>query len=817
MNLPDLQKIISADIIGNSENYSVEIPCTDTRKITDSGKSIFIALTGSARNGHFFIPDAYNKGIRCFIVSEIPNLSNFPEATFLLVDDTLRALQEWSKFHRKKITYPLIGISGSYGKTIIKEWLHYVLHDLMKVSRSPGSYNSQIGVPLSLLGLPLQADLGIIEAGISQPAEMSLLEDMLTPEIGIFTNIGQIHSTNFSSKETQLSELLQLFKHSKTCICKDEFRESIEKYTDCEPKIFSWSEVNSSADVFIRKIESDADRIKVTYTYKNSDHSFYFPYKDDLSRENCFHVLACALSLDVSPGEIAQKLSTLHSLSMRMQILNGINDCVVLNDSYSADISSLKAALDSFHEISHSNKTLIISDLTAVDEEETYHEAVNLINNSGAGKIILIGKFIGNYRHLLRSSSISYPDTDSFLTDYSFESFNNEAILIKGRRAYGFERIAARLELKGHETVLEIRTDSVLYNLNYYRKIIGSDVKLMAMVKAFSYGTGGVEMARLLEFAGVDYLAVAYADEGIELRKHGIKLPIMVMSPEEQTLSNIMIFGLEPEIYNQRSLNQLIDNRNRDGLTVNEPIRIHIKIDTGMHRLGFMPDEIPAVIQKIRETEGIRVVSVFSHLAASENPDFDSFTREQISMFKAAADELEQKLGYPVTRHILNSAGILRFPDARFEMVRLGIGLYGVGYNESEQQNLRQVCSWKTKISMIKDLRAGETVGYGRRGVLHRDSKIATIPVGYADGYRRSMGNGHGKVEVNGVLCPTVGSICMDMCMIDVTEVDASEGDKAVLFGGKVSIQEFAGWNDTIGYEVLTGVSPRVKRVYVKE
>jgi alanine racemase len=817
MNLSELQYIIKAELRGSESERIVDIPCTDTRKISNPSRSVFIALPGSGRDGHSFIKDAYNKGIRCFVVSAAPHLSDFQDASFLLVQNTLTALQSWSKSHRKKIVYPVLAISGSHGKTIVKEWLNYVLHEHLKVSRSPGSYNSQIGVPLSILGLPLQADLGIIEAGISQPGEMIRLQEMISPVIGLFTNIGSIHSSNFLNSDTQLSELLTLFRFSEVCICNYLYRNHLKAISENNSIVFCWSEVNDSADVYIHTKRTINEGMFIEYQYRGKKYSFILPYKDEASQENCFHVLACALYLKLSPEYIAERLGSLPSLSMRMQTLNGINNCILLNDSYTADLSSLHAALDSFHEISCTQKTLILSDLSKVDNEEIYIEAAGLINNSGAQKVILIGSFIGKYKHLFHPATILYPNTDSFLKEFSFESFSNEAILIKGRRSFGFERIAARLELKGHETVMEIRSDSVLYNLNFYRKLVGPKTRLMAMVKAFSYGTGGVEMARLLEFAGVDYLAVAYADEGIELRKHGITVPIMVMSPEEQTLSNIRIFGLEPEIYSQRSLNQLIENRDREGVSVTEPIRIHIKIDTGMHRLGFMPEEVPFIIQKLNNAGGIQVISVFSHLAASENSDFDDFTGKQIELFTNAADTLEKSLGYPVMRHILNSAGISRFPEARFDMVRLGIGLYGVGYNAIEQGNLRQVCSWKTRISMIKNLKSGETVGYGRKGVLKRDSRIATIPVGYADGFHRNMGNGRGKVEANGVLCPTIGNICMDMCMIDVTGLDVSEGDNVLLFGGKVSIQEFAVWNDTIGYEVLTGVSPRVKRVYVKE
>lgn len=811
-------------------NAEVSILLTDSRSLSEPNETLFFALITEHNDGHKYILDLHQKGTRNFVIQyDFPEKDNLTDANFLKVENTLNALQKLAAFHRRRYSIPVIGITGSNGKTVVKEWLYQLLHDTFSIVRSPRSYNSQIGVPLSIWQLNNQTQLGIIEAGISLPGEMNKIEPIVRPSIGVFTTLGDSHQENFSSQEEKCLEKLTLFKSSEKIIYNEDqplVKYCIERkgYSD---KAFSWSTKNQDASLYIHKIDKEEDSTFISYRWKkNQDDQLKYecafstlkiPFTDDASIEDAIHCLAFILCFIPALEHLEQKFEKLEPVAMRLDVSTGMNGNILINDTYNSDINSLSIALDFMHRRSdekHPKRIVILSDIlqSGMLPITFYKKVADLIHQKEIDYIIGIGPDLMSQSSLFRIRSDFFPSTEEFLASGVWRELKNSIILIKGSRKSRFERISEQLEEKAHQTVLEVNLDAVIHNLKYLTAKLKPQTKVICMVKAFGYGIGSYELAKTLQDRGADYLAVALADEGAELRREGITMPIIVMNPEKHAFNTLLEYNLEPEIYNENILNSIIKETERRGI-VHYPI--HIKLDTGMNRLGFSVEQIPAIAEKIIKQDGIFIKSVFSHLAASDSPVLDDFTEAQIKLFTEKSQELENLLGYSILRHILNSAGIERFPEAQFDMVRLGIGLYGI--SASQKDILQPVAILKTKILQIRDVKKDNTVGYGRKGVLEKDSRIAILPIGYADGFDRRLGNGNIHLLVNGCLAPTVGNICMDISMIDVTGVTAKEGDEVIVFGEEISITQIADKLNTIPYEILTSISPRVKRIYYKE
>jgi len=824
-SISEICKIVNGELFSvfNPDEFISDI-LIDSRKLVSSNNCLFFALTSKTNDGHKYIDGLYNLGIRNFVVSQIPsNIDELKEGNFILVKKTLRALQQLAKSHRNKSKIPIIGITGSNGKTIIKEWLYQMLSAEKKVVRSPKSYNSQIGVPLSVMQINEDHDIGIFEAGISETDEMDSLVQIINPDIGIFTNIGPAHGENFININQKVSEKLKLFTKVKTLIyCSDyiEIRERIIKseiFKNIE--IFTWGK-NTNADFSIKKIKKNYKQTIINAEYKSKKLEISIPFTDDASIENAIHCWVCLIYLGYDQNYINEGMKNLASIAMRLELKEGINNCTIINDSYNSDINSLNIAIDFLiQQNQHRKKTIILSDILQSDKNDydLYTEVASLIKNKGINRIIGIGISISKYANNFDVEKEFYDSTDEFLKYFTFTSLNNETILLKGARKFEFENINKTLQQKAHETVLEINLNSIVHNLNYYRSILKPSTKIMAMVKAFSYGSGSYEIANVLQFHNIDYLAVAYADEGVELRKAGISLPIMVMNPDEQSFDAMIIHNLEPEIYSFRVLELLEKAIERNIIQTNKPVGIHLKLDTGMHRLGFEQKDLEEVNRKLKNNSQILVKSVFSHLAASEDKVHDDFTKKQIALFAEMSEIIKSEFKHDILMHILNSAGISRFKDSHFDMVRLGISLYGVATDKTQQKALENVSTLKSTISQIKKIDRNETIGYSRSWVAKRQTTIATIPIGYADGLNRKFGNGKGKISINGRFAPLIGNICMDMCMADITDIPAEEGDDVIVFGKEYPISKLADDISTIPYEILTNVSRRVKRVYFYE
>ena len=790
----------------------------DSRKVFTPEETLFIALKGRNHNGHNFINDLYKKGIRAFLISEKIEEKRYPEASFIYVSDTLRAFQSITGEHRKNTQIPVLAITGSNGKTIVKEWLFQVIGNEKPVIRSPRSYNSQVGVPLSLWLLDSNAGLGIIEAGISKPGEMEWLEKIITPDFVLVTNIGQAHQENFTSTEKKLDEKLKLCKHASAIFYHrdDKMIHSSVRRSYPDHKTLTWGK-HSEADLKVISTVKTDNGTEINLSWDNTDFSVSIPFSDDASFENAMHTILVALHFGISAEKIKTTISNISGISMRLEVAKGINNCILIDDAYNLDLNSLEIALDFLNQQGRKkglSKTVILSDIlqSGMKDAELYSEVTKLLKEKRIDKLICIGQAVSRHINLNEFNAETYSSTTEFLQHVSLSKFKNEAILLKGARYFSFERIRNLLEQQTHRTVLEIDMNALTHNLNVFRKQLPPDTMLMVMVKAFSYGSGSFEIANLLQHQKVNYLGVAYADEGVDLRMAGITLPIMVMNPDVRSFPIMLQYGLEPEIYNLTMLKEY----NKAALEHSpDKMPVHIKIDTGMSRLGFFPGQVQELAETLNTLSGIFVRSAFSHLAGSEDPEHDVFTKLQIDKFRNAAKEIEKNIGYSFIRHILNSAGIERFPEAAFEMVRMGIGLYGISaVNNPEIQN---VVSLKTYITQIKDIPAFETIGYGRNGVLDYDSRIAIIPVGYADGLDRRLGNGNGKLLINGRFAPIVGNVCMDMCMADVTGIKAEEGDPVTVFGEEYPVSEIAEDCGTIPYEILTGIGRRVKRLYFSE
>jgi len=816
----EVADIVSGALTVNTINTQISDIAIDSRKLNSPLTSLFFALVTSRNDGHKYIEDLIKQGVQNFCVSVIPdNLGN--KANFIMVEDTLIALQKLTAHHRMKFNIPVIGITGSNGKTIVKEWLWQLLSEEKTIVRSPQSYNSQIGVPLSVWQMSSLHDLALFEAGISEPGEMMRLESIIKPTIGIITNIGQAHDQFFESMVQKTNEKLQLFAHADSVIyCRD--AELIHKQVSDILKginTFSWG-FHKQAHLIVTEIRKEKKNTHISAKYKGQDHAISIPFTDDASIENAMQCWSTMLLFGYGPEVIRNRMQKLQPVAMRLEMKEGVNGCLIINDTYSSDPDSLAIALDFLvQQTTHEKRTLILSDMlqSSVDEKSLYSSIATLLISKKITRLIGIGSAISKYSSLFPMQKQFFGSTDEFLSAFNKLQFRSESILIKGARLFAFERINELLQQKSHETILEVNLNALIHNLNYFRSLLKPETKVMAMVKAFSYGSGSFEIANTLQFHHADYLAVAYADEGVELRKAGISLPIMVMNPEMTGMEAMIRYNLEPEIYSFRTLQlftKTIESLNgKPGYVAN----IHIKLDTGMHRLGFMEDEIDQLAEELKEYPYVKVVSAFSHLAASESKEFDWFTTMQIANFERMTWKLKEQLGYSFMRHILNSAGIIRHSYARFDMVRLGISLYGISPLQTIQKKLEVVSSLKTVISQIKHIKEGESVGYNCRWTAQEDSTIAIVPIGYADGLARKLGNGVGTMFLKNKMVSIIGSINMDMTALDITGIEAEEGDEVIVFGKEISINKVAEQMETIPYEILTGISRRVKRVYYQE
>lgn len=820
-------KILAVDPTQQVSDPLIDTLLTDSRKLLIPESTIFFSLSSPQKNANQFILSLYEKGVRCFVVAmdfAKDEIKKYPEGNFLQVESVLNALQLIASFHRKRFTIPVIGITGSNGKTIVKEWLNQLLHTRFNIVRSPKSFNSQLGVPLSVWLMNETHTLAIFEAGISQPGEMALLQKIIEPEVGVFTFTGDAHASGFVSLEQKIREKLGLFKNSKVLVyCADD--EALQKEVKAFKKdhnkkleLFSWSQGSGSTLTVSGIIKGDAEST-IHCSYKKETFDFSIPYTDDASAHNAITCACVLLHLGITVPDIKSGILELRPVEMRLELKQGINNCSIINDSYSSDINSLVIALDFLvQQQQHPDKTLILSDMLQTGKlpVELYKKIAGILQQKNLTKFIGIGPEISLHSQVFQNISeiAFFPSTDSFLANLPLLKFHNETILLKGARMFEFEKISHVFEEKKHETVLEINLNALQYNLNFYRKQLNKRVRLMAMVKAFSYGSGSFEIANVMQHAGVDYLAVAYADEGVELRQAGISLPIMVMNTEEAGFENLLKYDLEPELYSFKiayAFISFLENRNV------EKYPVHIKLDTGMHRLGFESSGLENLCTLLKNTKQLKIQSVFTHLAASDDEAHDAFTGEQARNFEKMSTEIENTIGYTFIKHIANTSAIHRHPSLHMDMVRLGIGLYGIDSNLSVQRQLHNVTTLRTTISQIKKLNKGESVGYSRKGVVEKETTIATVRLGYADGYPRSLGSGNGKMLVNGKLAAVIGNVCMDMTMLDISGIGAREGDDVIVFGESLPVAEAARWAGTIAYEILTGISQRVKRVYFEE
>jgi alanine racemase len=800
MKLSEIAHVLGAE--PNNVDTEISILSIDSRKLVGVESELFFALSGPNRDGHQFIIEAIEKGVTNFVVTNVPTGIM---ANFVVVKNTFDALQTLASFHRKQFDYPVVGITGSNGKTIVKEWLSTVLSTKLKIVKSPKSFNSQVGVPLSIWGMAEDHQIGIFEAGISEMGEMERLEQIIRPTIGIFTNIGTAHDEGFTTQQFKIQEKLKLFAQvEKVIFCQDHdgIRQEIRKNSNL--KAISWSTSDQEVDYFFQSTE---EQLLLTHKKK----TYYFNVKPyaGIYLENLIHVVVAASEVGLSISEIQSGINHLKPVAMRLELKRGKNNVYILDDTYNNDISGLKIALDYVEQQRQKKRTtLIISDFlqSGQDHIRVYENVRSTIMSSKVDRLITIGEEIGRFLIMEGVDVLHYQSTDHFLKDKPY--FGEEMVLVKGARTFHFEKIVSALEEKSHGTILEVNFESLIHNLNIFKTHIKSETKMMVMVKAMGYGGGINEIGKLLEYQKIDYLGVAYIDEALELREHGINTSIMVLNPDSNQLDLIQQKNIEPEVYNWRLLEALNELSN--------PPKFHLKIETGMNRLGFRPAELPEVLKYIVNHSKLVVSGVFTHFSSSEDAREDDFTRRQLHVFNEAYDEISNGLSYKPLKHCLNSAGILRWPEAQYDMVRLGIGLYGFDASRT-LQGLKPISQLKTVVSQVRHIKAGESIGYGRSGRMTRDGIIATVSIGYADGYSRAFGNGAAFMTIANQPAQTIGNICMDMTILDVTDIAVKEGDEVTVFGENPKIDQLASWMNTIPYEILTNVNQRVKRVYISE
>ena len=803
---------------------------TDSRSLCFPEETLFFALKSARNDGHKYISDLYRRGVRNFVVESrgiheyCPNsASEMNDANFLIVPSPLAALQRLAERHRDEFDIPIVGITGSNGKTMVKEWLYQILLPSQKIVRSPKSYNSQIGVPLSVWLLNEQTEVGIFEAGISEPGEMMALRDIIQPTVGVFTSLGSAHQENFRSMEEKCMEKLELMHDTQAMIyCSDnDIVSRCVRRMQYKGEKIAWSQCDEQVAFFVKTV----DGTKISYRYKGEDGAFDIPFSDEASIEDCITCAATALYLGITPEQLAERMPVLEPVAMRLEVKDGQRGCVLINDSYNCDVNSLDIALDFMNRrqfsplTSHPSllkKTLILSDMyqTGVAPEQLYAQVSDLCVKRGIQKFIGIGTDLSAQADKIQIVDKQFfLDVQHFLTSDTFSSLRNELILLKGARSFGFDQITEQLEQKVHETILEVNLNAVVNNLNYYRSFLKPETKMVCMIKADAYGAGAIEIAKTLQDHRVDYLAVAVADEGVTLRKAGITANIMIMNPEMTAFKTMFDYDLEPEVYSFRLLDALIRAARKEGIT---GWPVHIKLDTGMHRLGFDPiNDMDELIDRLKHQNAIIPRSVFSHFVGSDSDGFDEFSARQFALFDEGSKKLQAAFTHKILRHMDNSAGIEHFPERQMDMCRLGLGLYGV--DPRDNRILNTVSTLKTTILQMRHVPAGDTVGYSRKGKIDHDSVIAAIPIGYADGLNRHLGNRRCYCLVNGQKAEYVGNICMDVAMIDVTGIDCHEGDKVEIFGEHLPVTTLSDIIDTIPYEVLTGVSNRVKRVYFQD
>ncbi len=809
IKVSDFCKIVSASFLGAENELEFNHVSIDSRSLQNNDQTLFFALSGANHNAHQFVPDLIQKGVRIFVLTQKPaEIVN--GVSYFVVSNALEAFQKYAAFYRAQFDFPVLGITGSRGKTVVKEWLNFLINPDYNVIKSPKSYNSQVGVPLSVLGIDHKHNFGIFEAGISTVREMELLERIIQPTLGILTSIGVDHNEGFLNQTEKIGEKLRLFDHVSKVVLEED--PAVLCYIPDRGKVFSWSFTNPNADVFFSKTAKG----KLHIIGRKATFEVEIPFEDTVSLSNIATCITTLLSLNYTSEIIAARISKLYRVEMRLQVKNGIHHCTLIDDSYSSDFQSLKIALDFLEKHkTHADKTIILSDIfqSGLPEVELYRQVSVLLEANKVNRIIGIGASISKHLEGLKNFS-GFLSTDAFLKKFSTDDFHSETILVKGARGFHFQKICSLLEEKTHETVLEIDLNAVRHNLNFYRSKLKSTTKVMVMVKAFGYGNGSLEIAKLLAHDKIDYLGVAFADEGIALRKAGIQLPIIVMNPEASAFSAMIAYDLEPEIYAIKELMTFL-NLAQEKNAYEYPI--HIKLDTGMHRLGFDAKDIPELVAILKPTNVVEVKTIFSHLSSSDVAEYRDFTLQQIADFASQSNLLLEALDINPIRHILNTSGIYNFPEHQMDMVRLGIGLYGVANDVEETAQLENVSTLKTIILQIKTIHDGESVGYARKFRSSGATKIAVIPIGYADGIPRAWGNEKGYVYIKEYKATIVGSICMDMMMVDVSEIDCVEGDEVIVFGKEIPVTVLAAQLGTIPYEIMTGVSQRVKRIFYQE
>ena len=813
--------LIGARRYGNSEGQ-ISWLLTDSRSLCFPEETLFFALKTARNDGHRYIQDLYNRGVRQFVVEQVPEHYDtlYADANFLRVPNTLAALQRLAERHRDEFSLPIVGITGSNGKTMVKEWLYQLLLPSQRIVRSPRSYNSQIGVPLSVWLLNEQTEIGLFEAGISQPGEMMALRDIIQPTIGVLTSLGAAHQENFRSMEEKCMEKLELMHDTEAmvyCSDNDIVSRCIRRMNYQGEKI-SWSMCDEQASLYVKALTTQHASLttQVTYIWQGEENTFAIPFIDEASIEDCITCAAVALHLGLTPAELAERMPKLEPVAMRLEVKEGQRGCILINDSYNSDINSLDIALDFMSRREGKNRTLILSDIfqSGISPAELYAQVSDLATKRGITKFIGIGPELTAQADKIQiANKLFFTDVNHFLSSEAFAGLRDELILLKGARSFGFDQITEQLEQKVHETILEVNLNAVVENLNYYRSFMKPETKMVCMIKADAYGAGAVEIAKTLQEHRVDYLAVAVADEGVTLRKAGITANIMIMNPEMTAFKTMFDYDLEPEVYSFRLLDALIRAARKEGIT---GWPVHIKLDTGMHRLGFDPEhDMDELIDRLTHQQAVIPRSVFSHFVGSDSDDFDNFSTLQFKRFELGSEKLQAAFSHKILRHIDNSAGIEHFPERQLDMCRLGLGLYGV--DPCDNRILNTVSTLKTTILQMRHVPKTDTVGYSRKGKLERDSVIAAIPIGYADGLNRHLGNRHCYCLVNGQKAEYVGNICMDVALIDVTDIPCKEGDQVEIFGEHLPVTVLSDVLDTIPYEVLTGISNRVKRVYFQD
>ena len=813
--------LIGARRVGESE-AQIGWLLTDSRSLCFPEATLFFALSSARNDGHRYVGDLYRRGVRNFVVSHLPqSINDYPDANFLVVMSPLEALQRLAERHRDEFDIPVVGLTGSNGKTMVKEWLYQLLSPSMVVTRSPRSYNSQIGVPLSVWLLDTQSEVALFEAGISQPGEMAALRDIIQPTIGVFTSLGDAHQENFRSLEEKCMEKLQLMLHAATVVydTDDQVVGRCLRKSGYAGEKLGWSLTDPRAAFFVERQESDANGVTVTYRFRDAAGSYHLPFIDEASVKCSYACAVVALHLGIDAEQLDERMRLLEPVAMRLEVKEGQRGCTLINDSYNSDVNALDIALDFMARRPDSKgrrHTLILSDIcqSGDNPEALYHKVSELAVKRGVDKLIGVGQTISSQAAAIEvKEKYFFNDVTQLIGSKVFASLHDEVILIKGARPFGFDQLTELLEQKVHETILEVNLGAVVDNLNYYRSFLKPTTKMVCMVKADAYGAGAVEVAKTLQDHRVDYLAVAVADEGVTLRKAGITSNIIIMNPEMTAFKTMFDYDLEPEVYNFRLLEALVKAAEKQGIT---GWPIHIKLDTGMHRLGFDPEkDIDSLVHRLKHQTALIPRSVFSHFVGADSDDFDEFSAKQFECFERGSKALQAAFDHKILRHIDNSAGILHFPERQLDMCRLGIGLYGI--DSRDNHILHTVSTLKTTILQLREVKKEDTVGYSRKGILQRDSRIAAIPIGYADGLNRHLGNGHCYCLVNGKKAPYVGNICMDVAMIDVTDIPCQEGDMVEIFGEQLPVTVLSDALDTIPYEVLTGLSSRVKKIYYQD